>query len=96
MIVAQALGNQKLVLDQITALNTTTSDLIQRTSEMMRDNSAQIQQQAASSTIGLPAAASGLPEHLRHDGFHRQFQAPGAGHHGSDHRHVGDRGRKVP
>jgi uncharacterized protein YaaN involved in tellurite resistance len=52
--VAQALGNQKLVLDQITALNTTTSDLIQRTSEMLRDNSAQIQQQAASATIGLP------------------------------------------
>ncbi|HEX5908281.1 MAG TPA: toxic anion resistance protein, partial [Propionibacteriaceae bacterium] len=54
VIVAQALGNQRLVLDQITALNTTTSDLIQRTSEMMRDNSAQIQQQAASATIGLP------------------------------------------
>jgi uncharacterized protein YaaN involved in tellurite resistance len=54
VIVAQALGNQKLVLDQITALNTTTSDLIQRTSEMMRDNSAQIQQQAASATIGMP------------------------------------------
>jgi uncharacterized protein YaaN involved in tellurite resistance len=54
VIVAQALNNQKLVLDQIAALNTTTSDLIQRTSEMMRDNSAQIQQQAASATIGLP------------------------------------------
>jgi uncharacterized protein YaaN involved in tellurite resistance len=54
VIVAQALGNQKLVLDQITALNTTTSDLIERTSEMLRDNSVQIQQQAASATIGLP------------------------------------------
>jgi uncharacterized protein YaaN involved in tellurite resistance len=54
VIVAQALGNQRLVLDQITALNTTTSDIIQRTSEMMRDTSAQIQQQAASATIGLP------------------------------------------
>ena len=54
VIVAQALGNQKLVLDQITALNTTTSGLIQRTSEMMRDNSARIQEQAASATIGLP------------------------------------------
>lgn len=53
VIVAQALGNQQLVLDQISALNTTTSDLIQRTSEMMRDNSAQIQQQASSATIGL-------------------------------------------
>ena len=54
VIVAQALSNQKLVLDQITALNTTTSDLIQRTSEMLRDNSASIQQQAASATVGLP------------------------------------------
>ena len=53
VIVAQALGNQKLVLDQITALNTTTSHMIQRTSEMLKDNSARIQEQAASSTIGL-------------------------------------------
>src|SRR4051812_7424349 len=53
VIVAQALNNQKLVLDQITALNTTTSNLIERTSEMLRDNSVQIQQQAASSTIGI-------------------------------------------
>ena len=54
VIVAQALGNQRLVLTQITALNTTTSDLIERTSEMLHDNSAAIQQQAASATIGLP------------------------------------------
>jgi len=54
VIVAQALGNQKLVLDQITALNETTSNMIQRTSEMLRDNSAKIQEQAASATIGLP------------------------------------------
>jgi uncharacterized protein YaaN involved in tellurite resistance len=53
VIVAQALGNQKLVLDQISALNSTTSGMIQRTSEMLRDNSAQIQEQAASSTIGM-------------------------------------------
>ncbi|MDR2896763.1 MAG: toxic anion resistance protein [Propionibacteriaceae bacterium] len=54
VIVASALGNQRLVLDQITALNTTTSNLIQKTSEMLKENSASIQQQAASSTIGLP------------------------------------------
>jgi len=54
VMVAQALGNQKLVLDQITALNTTTSSMIERTSEMLRDNSVAIQQQAASATIGLP------------------------------------------
>ncbi|QCW51406.1 toxic anion resistance protein [Nocardioides dongxiaopingii] len=53
VIVAQALGNQKFVLDQITALNTTTSGMIQRTSEMLRENSAAIQEQAASSTIGI-------------------------------------------
>lgn len=54
VIVAQALGNQKLVLDQIGALNTTTSDLIERTSQMLKDNSVRIQEQAASATIGLP------------------------------------------
>jgi uncharacterized protein YaaN involved in tellurite resistance len=54
VIVAQALNNQKLVLDQITALNTTTSNLIESTSELLRDNSVKIQQQAASATIGLP------------------------------------------
>ena len=54
VIVAQALNNQKLVLEQITALNITTSNLIQSTSEMLRDNSVAIQQQAASATIGLP------------------------------------------
>lgn len=53
VIVSQALGNQKLVLEQITALNTTTSGMIQRTSEMLRDNSAAIQEQAASATIGM-------------------------------------------
>lgn len=53
VIVAQALSNQKLVLDQITALNTTTSAMIQRTSEMLKENSAAIQEQAASSTIGI-------------------------------------------
>ena len=54
VIVAQALGNQKLVLDQITALNTTTSTMIERTSVMLKDNSVRIQQQAAEATIGLP------------------------------------------
>ncbi len=54
VIVAQALSNQKLVLDQITALNTTTSGMIERTSQMLKDNSVQIQQQAAAATVGLP------------------------------------------
>ena len=53
VIVAQALNNQKLVLDQISALNVTTGNLIASTSEMLRDQSAAIQQQAASSTIEI-------------------------------------------
>lgn len=53
VIVAQALANQKLVLDQISALNTTTGNLIASTSEMLRDQSATIHQQAASSTVDI-------------------------------------------
>lgn len=53
VIVAQALSNQKLVLDQISALNATTGNLIASTSEMLRDQSSAIHQQAASSTIEI-------------------------------------------
>jgi len=53
VIVAQALANQKLVLDQITALNTTTGDMIESTSRMLASQTAEINQQAASSTIGI-------------------------------------------
>ena len=53
VIVAQALANQKLVLDQITALNTTTGNLIESTSELLRQQSAQIGEQAATSTVNL-------------------------------------------
>ncbi|MET9245991.1 toxic anion resistance protein [Nonomuraea sp. NPDC003709] len=51
--VAQALANQKLVLDQITALNATTGDLILATSEMLRTQAGAIQNQAASTTVDL-------------------------------------------
>src|SRR3954447_11951482 len=53
VIVAQALADQKLVLDQITALNTTTSALIESTSEFLHQQSAQVSAQAASSTVEL-------------------------------------------
>ncbi len=53
VIVAQALNNQQLVLDQISALNSTTSGLIERTSELLKTNSARIQEQSASSTINI-------------------------------------------
>ena len=53
VIVSQALNRQKLVLDQITALNTTTSNLIESTSNQLRVQGAEINQQAASSTIDV-------------------------------------------
>ncbi|WP_285711325.1 toxic anion resistance protein [Erythrobacter oryzae] len=51
--VAQAMTNQRLVLGQITALNKTTSDIIDSTSALLREQTAQIHEQAASSTIPL-------------------------------------------
>jgi uncharacterized protein YaaN involved in tellurite resistance len=49
--VAQALTGQKLVLDQITALNTTTANVIDATGTMLRTQTAEIHKQAAASTI---------------------------------------------
>jgi uncharacterized protein YaaN involved in tellurite resistance len=53
VIVSQALDRQKLVLNQITALNSTTSNLIEQTSEQLRIQGGAINQQAASSTIDV-------------------------------------------
>jgi uncharacterized protein YaaN involved in tellurite resistance len=49
--VAQAMTNQKLVLSQITALNTTTSNIIEATSELLKQQTGEIHKQAASSSI---------------------------------------------
>ena len=53
IIVAQSLTTQRLVLNQITALNSTTSAMIGRTSDMLRTQSAQIQQSAATTTLDM-------------------------------------------
>lgn len=53
VIVSQALARQKLVLDQITALNTVTSNLIEATSQQLKTQGAAINQQAAESTIDV-------------------------------------------
>ncbi|HEY2041476.1 MAG TPA: toxic anion resistance protein [Jatrophihabitans sp.] len=53
VIVSQALSRQKLVLDQITALNATTSNLIESTSEQLKMQGGQINEQAAASTIDV-------------------------------------------
>ncbi len=51
--VAQALTNQKLVLEQITQLNTTTANIIDSTGKLLASNTARIHEQAAASTIPL-------------------------------------------
>ncbi len=53
VIVSQALARQKLVLDQITQLNTVTSNLIEATSQQLKTQGAAINQQAASATIDI-------------------------------------------
>ena len=49
--VAQALTNQKLVLEQITQLNTTTANIIDSTGKLLKSQTAAIHEQAAASTI---------------------------------------------
>ena len=49
--VAEAMTNQKLVLAQITELNTTTASIIDSTGELLRTSTATIHEQAAGSTI---------------------------------------------
>jgi uncharacterized protein YaaN involved in tellurite resistance len=51
--VAQAMTNQRLVLQQITALNQTTANLIDSTGTMLKEQTGRIHEQAASSTIPL-------------------------------------------
>lgn len=51
--VAQALTAQRLVLDQITALNTTTANIIDSTGSLLKQNTAMVHEQAASSTIPI-------------------------------------------
>ncbi|KPF53136.1 toxic anion resistance protein [Novosphingobium sp. AAP1] len=49
--VAQALNNQRLVLNQITALNSTTAGMIESTGNLLRTQTTAIHEQAASATI---------------------------------------------
>ncbi|HTD76141.1 MAG TPA: toxic anion resistance protein [Chloroflexota bacterium] len=53
VIAALALGNQKLVLDQVTALNTTTGHIIESTSQMLRQQTLEIANQAANATVSI-------------------------------------------
>ena len=51
--VAQAMTNQRLVLQQITALNETTANIIDSTGTLLKEQTAKIHEQAASSTIPM-------------------------------------------
>lgn len=53
VIAALALGNQRLVLDQISALNTTTGNIIESTSQLLRQQVSEIQNQAAGATVSV-------------------------------------------
>ena len=53
VIVAQALDNQRLVLDQIDAVNTATNNTIAATSQMLRQQTGRIQEQAVNSGVSV-------------------------------------------
>lgn len=51
--VAQAMTGQRMVLEQINALNTTTAGIIDSTGALLKENTARIHEQAAASTIPM-------------------------------------------
>lgn len=53
VIVAQALENQRIVLDQIDAVNQTTNAMIDRTSQLLRENAGRVQEQAVNSGVSI-------------------------------------------
>ena len=53
VMVAQALANERLVLDQIKALSTTTGNLIESTSQMLKQQTGQIYEQASGATLDI-------------------------------------------
>ena len=53
IIVAQALANQRLVLDQIGALNEATNSMIERTSELLKQQTGMIHEQASASGVSV-------------------------------------------
>lgn len=53
VIVSQALANQRLVLDQISALNDATNSMIDRTSELLKQQTTMVHEGAASSGVSV-------------------------------------------
>ena len=93
--VAQALTSQKLVLDQITALNTTTANIIDSTGELLRTQTAR--DPPAGRRLDDPArhAQARVPEYLPDDGRDRHVQAAGARQHEADGHRAHRRGGEI-
>jgi len=53
VIVAQAIANQRLVLDEIQALNTTTGNLIAGNAKMLKANATRVYEQATTSSVDV-------------------------------------------
>jgi uncharacterized protein YaaN involved in tellurite resistance len=53
VLVAQAIANQKLVLDEIQALNTTTGNLIAGNAKMLKANATRVYEQATTSSVDV-------------------------------------------
>lgn len=51
VLVSQALGTQQMVLEQVSAINTTTGNMIEGTAQLLRTQSARIQEQAGSAAV---------------------------------------------
>jgi uncharacterized protein YaaN involved in tellurite resistance len=62
VMVAQALTNQKLVLDQINALNSTTGNMIAGTAKMLKQQASDISYQASNATIELDKIKSAFAD----------------------------------
>lgn len=60
--VALALAHQKIVLDKITAVNKTTSDMIAGTAERLKTQGTQIHEQAASAMLDMDALRSAFED----------------------------------
>ncbi len=60
--VALALAHQKIVLDKITAVNKTTSDMIAGTAERLKTQGTQIHEQAASTMLDMDALRSAFED----------------------------------
>ena len=89
------MSNQRLVLEQITALNTTTADMIDTTGEMLKTQSGAIHEQAASSTIPLETLQRAFQNIYDTMDQIDAFKLAALDQYEADRRHARQRGREV-